>query len=109
MNRILVATDGSEGADRAVDYAAHYASRDGAELVIVNIVGGYGLPGSVFRSVTPGQHARLEQQLATISANTLTEARDRATASVSRRSCSNHVAAKSRTRSSRLPRTWAPR
>jgi nucleotide-binding universal stress UspA family protein len=44
MNRILVATDGSEGADRAVDYASLRAKDDSAELLIVNVIGGYGLP-----------------------------------------------------------------
>ena len=46
MSRILVATDGSEGANRAVDYAARRAKDDGADLLIVNIIGGYGLPNS---------------------------------------------------------------
>ncbi|MEJ2434854.1 MAG: universal stress protein, partial [Pseudolabrys sp.] len=35
MTCILVATDGSEGADRAVDYAAHLAKKEGMELLIV--------------------------------------------------------------------------
>jgi nucleotide-binding universal stress UspA family protein len=34
MQRITVATDGLEGADRAVDYAAHQAKYNGAELWI---------------------------------------------------------------------------
>ena len=41
---ILVATDGSEAADRAVDYAASLAKREGADLLIANVIGGYGLP-----------------------------------------------------------------
>ena len=39
MKRILVATDGSDGADRAVAYAAHLATTVGAELLIVNVIG----------------------------------------------------------------------
>ena len=39
MRHILVATDGSEGADRAIDVAAKLAKAFGAELLIVNIGG----------------------------------------------------------------------
>ena len=39
MTRILVATDGSEGADRAIDYAARWAKNAGADLLIVNVMG----------------------------------------------------------------------
>ncbi len=38
MTRILVAIDGSDGANRAVDYAAQRAKTDGADLLIVNVV-----------------------------------------------------------------------
>jgi nucleotide-binding universal stress UspA family protein len=37
MNRILVATDGSEGASRAVDRAARLSSALGAELLIATV------------------------------------------------------------------------
>ena len=78
MNRILVATDGSEGADRAVDYAARRAKADGAELLIVNVMGGYGLPDKVFLAFTNDQNVLLNELLASQSAATLTTARDRA-------------------------------
>jgi nucleotide-binding universal stress UspA family protein len=78
MTRILVATDGSEGADRAVDYAAHRAKVDGAELLIVNVIGGYGLPDKVTRAFSHAQHAWLEELLQSLSAQMLTKARDRA-------------------------------
>lgn len=78
MKRILVAVDGSVGADRAVDYAAQMAQTYGAELLIVNVIGGYGLPGSVFRRVTPQQHVWLEELLASLSAESLARARERA-------------------------------
>jgi nucleotide-binding universal stress UspA family protein len=78
MNRILVATDGSEGADRAVDYAARRAKDDGAELLIVNIIGGYGLPDKIFMAFTHDQQIWLKETLESQSAQTLTEARDRA-------------------------------
>jgi nucleotide-binding universal stress UspA family protein len=80
MACILVATDGSEGADRAIDYAAHRAKSDGVDLLIVNIIGGYGLPDAVVRAFTHAEHAWLEELLASLSAETLTKARDRARA-----------------------------
>ena len=61
MKRVLVATDGSEGADRAVDYAARRAKDDGAELLIVNVIGGYGLPEKVFMAFTEAQHVWLKE------------------------------------------------
>ncbi|MBT2188360.1 universal stress protein [Sphingobium nicotianae] len=42
MERIMVATDGSAGADRAVDRAAYLAHSLSAELVIVTICGDLG-------------------------------------------------------------------
>ena len=78
MNRILVATDGSEDADRAVDYAARRAKDDGAELLIVNVIGGYGLPDKVFMAFTHDQNFWFKQVSASQSAETLTAARDRA-------------------------------
>ncbi len=39
MRRIMVATDGSEGADRAVDLAAELAKAFGGELLIVTVGG----------------------------------------------------------------------
>ena len=78
MNRILVATDGSEAADRAVDYSAHWAKADGAELLIVNVIGGYGLPDKVFMAFTHDQHIWLKEMLESQSAQALTTARDRA-------------------------------
>ena len=78
MKRILVATDGSESAHRALDYAAQRALHEGAELLIVNVVGGYGLPGSVLQKFTTGQHAWLKELLGSLSASTLAEAQERA-------------------------------
>lgn len=78
MTRILVATDGSEGAGRAVDYAARLAEADGAELVIANIIGGYGLPDNVFLAFTDNHNVVLKELLASQSAEILTAARDRA-------------------------------
>jgi nucleotide-binding universal stress UspA family protein len=78
MACILVATDGSEGADRAVDYAAHLAKADGAELLIVHIIGGYGVPDNVFRQFTRSEQAWLREQLESVSKHILNAARERA-------------------------------
>ncbi len=78
MKRILVATDGSETADRAVEYAANLAKGHDASLLIVNVIGGYSLPDSVFRLFTQAQQAWLRELLESMSAQTLTKARDRA-------------------------------
>ena len=78
MRHILVATDGSEGADRAVDYAAHVAKVTGASLLIVNVIGGYGLPSTIVSQFTHAQHAWLDELLASMSAQMLTKARERA-------------------------------
>jgi nucleotide-binding universal stress UspA family protein len=57
MTRILVATDGSEDADRAIDYAARVAEKDGVDLLIVNVSGGYGLPDALTSRFT-NEHRR---------------------------------------------------
>lgn len=78
MTCILVASDGSEGADRAVDYAARRAKRYGAELLIVNVIDGHDLPEKVVRAFTRSQNAWLKEQLAALSTEVLTKARDHA-------------------------------
>ena len=78
MNCILVATDGSESANRAVDYAARWANHDRAELLIVNVIGGFGLPDNVFLAFTNDQNIMLKELLASQSAEILTAARERA-------------------------------
>jgi len=45
LRRILVATDNSDGAHRALDAAAHLAKQVGAGLIIVNVEQGYFDPG----------------------------------------------------------------
>jgi nucleotide-binding universal stress UspA family protein len=76
MTRILVATDGSEGADRAIDYAARWAKNTGADLLIVNVIGS--LPEKLLRNFTHAQHAWLDELFEALSAETLTQARNRA-------------------------------
>ena len=78
MKRVLVATDGSDGANRAVDYAAAAAKEHDADLLIVNVIGGYGLPDNILRRFTHAQQAWLEEMLESLSAETLKEASERA-------------------------------
>ncbi len=78
MSSILVATDGSSGADRAVDYAARRARDAGLALVIANVIGSEGLPESVIEAFTHPQQVWLQEMLASASASTLARARERA-------------------------------
>lgn len=80
MKRIVVATDGSEGADRAIDYAARWAKNVGADLLIANVIGGYGLPDKLVRAFTRAQQVWLDELFKSLSAEILTKARDRAKA-----------------------------
>ena len=80
MRRVLVATDGSESADRAVDYAADLAKREKADLLIANVIGGYGLPDKAMLRLTQSEQAWLREFLDSLSAETLTKARERARA-----------------------------
>lgn len=78
MKRVLVATDGSAGANRAVDYAAQQAKDYNADLLIVNVIGGFGILDDVFLRATEGQQVWLKELLDTRSAEILTEGRRRA-------------------------------
>ena len=62
IERIIVATDGSDGGDRAVDYAAAAANTYDAELIIVNVIG-HELPEEVFVRFTHAQQAWVEELL----------------------------------------------
>jgi nucleotide-binding universal stress UspA family protein len=78
VKQILVATDGSEGSDRAVDFAANLAKTCGATLLIINIRGGYGLPVALLRQFSNADGAWLGELLTSMSAEVLKSARDRA-------------------------------
>jgi nucleotide-binding universal stress UspA family protein len=78
VKRILVATDGSDGADRAVDFAAHLAKNTGADLLIVNVIGGEGILDNVFGRITNAQQIWFKEMFASESAEILTKARNRA-------------------------------
>ena len=75
---ILVATDDSAGARRAVDYAAALAKLLGANLLIVNVVGSYSLSGQAVRRFTRAQTTWLKETLEALSAELLRKALDRA-------------------------------
>lgn len=78
MKRILVATDGSPGADRAVDYAAQLAKDTGARLLAVNVTGSDGLPGEIFRRLTRRQQIWLDEMFDSVATDILKQAQDRA-------------------------------
>jgi nucleotide-binding universal stress UspA family protein len=78
MKRILVATDGSDAANRAVDYAAQLAKDNSADLLIVNVVGGDGLFGNMFNRITNAQEVWLKELFSSESAAILAKAKDRA-------------------------------
>ena len=75
MRRIMVATDGSEGADRAVDLAAELAKAFGGELLIVTVGGN--LSGEEMRQL---EHAEgnIGEALDMLSNQILTAAKTRA-------------------------------
>ena len=78
MKRILAATDGSEDANRAIDFAASLARDLGAELALANVIGGYGLPDEIFKRFTRAEAAWLDELLEAHSAQILKTARERA-------------------------------
>ena len=75
MKRILVATDGSDCAGRALDAAADLAKTYGAELIVATVEQGY-LQGELeeFRWV---ENASVEEILNAVSAEILKRASDR--------------------------------
>jgi nucleotide-binding universal stress UspA family protein len=80
MKLIIVATDGSEGANRALDHAVEEAKCHTSALLIVNVIGREGILDNIFMRATEGQQVWLEQMVDSLSAETLTKARNRAQA-----------------------------
>jgi len=76
MKRILVVTDGSEGASRAIGFAAELAVKLNCTLLILNVIGGYELPGGVMRKMLDAQSTWFDDLLATNSAGILRRAQD---------------------------------
>lgn len=77
MKYVLVGTDGSDGAGRAVDYAAHWAKESGARLLVVNVIGG-SLPDKTFSRLTHAEQTWLKELHTSLSAETLEKAREQA-------------------------------
>lgn len=75
MQHIMVATDGSAGADRAVDVAAELAKALGGDLLIVTIGGN--LPGDEMRQLAHAE-GNLGDALESLSTRILMDARERA-------------------------------
>jgi len=80
MKRIVVGTDGSEGAGRAVRYAAGLAGKLDCDLLIFNAIGGYELPGGVMRELLDHDSEWFNDLLATNSAEILRGAHEQASA-----------------------------
>ena len=78
MKRILVATDGSTGADRAVDAASELAKQFGAELLIATVEQGY-MQGEL-DELRWAKHATVEEVLTAVSREVLKRAGSRAQA-----------------------------
>ncbi|MBV8664692.1 MAG: universal stress protein [Hyphomicrobiales bacterium] len=76
MRRILVASDGSESAGRAVDAAADLASELKAELWIVNMIDG--LPDGVVERLARHEQSSIGDALNAVADRILMEARERA-------------------------------
>ena len=77
MKYVLVGTDGSEGAARAVDYAARWAKDSEARLLIVNVIAG-SLPDKMFSRLTNAEQDWLKELHTSMSAQTLKDAREHA-------------------------------
>jgi len=78
MQRLLVATDGSEGADRALTAAAELAKATDAELIIVNVEQGF--LHENLETVRGIEGASVDEVLYAASADILTRAQAKATA-----------------------------
>lgn len=77
MKRILIATDGSASANRALDYAVARAKEIGAQVLIVNVMG-QAFPEEVFQRFTHAQQSWVEELFTSLSSRTLTQAQERA-------------------------------
>src|SRR5690349_12314235 len=78
MQRVLVAIDGSDGADRALAAAAELAKVNAAELVIVNVEQGY--LSDTAEAVRQAEGASLDAILFTASEEILARAQSKAAA-----------------------------
>ncbi len=78
MNEILVATDGSEGAFRAIDYAVRLAKAMERRLIIANVSNA--VSTILFERFTPEQSAWLRERETALATDTLRAAAERARA-----------------------------
>ena len=76
MARILAATDGSDSAGRAIDYAADLAKALNGDLLIVNVAGM--LPALLFRRLSSKQNAWIREMESAVQAEILRNAGARA-------------------------------
>jgi len=72
MKRIMVATDGSDGAARAIGFAAQLARAFDGDLRVVNVAPSYGLPGNELEGFMRTEGVSIYQALAAESRDILT-------------------------------------
>jgi nucleotide-binding universal stress UspA family protein len=77
MRHLLAATDGSESASRAVDFAAQLAKTFDAELYLVNVIQDLGLPHRELRGFMRAENVSLEEVLAAQADDILRKAKSR--------------------------------
>lgn len=80
MERIVVATDGSAGAARAVEAAARLAASDGAALWLVNVIDDHEFSSEQLDEFRHAEHVSLATLLTSLSAQVLMKAEDSARA-----------------------------
>jgi nucleotide-binding universal stress UspA family protein len=78
IRRIVAASDGSDGANRAIEVAASLARGCDAELSIVNAINDHGLSTDQLNEFRYAEHVSLGQLLALLSAQLLMSAEYRA-------------------------------
>lgn len=78
--RILVATDGSDAADRAVELAAKLASQLKGSLKIIHVISVQNLPMAQLKDYALWEHVTLGEVLNTFAEEKVTAARKRAEA-----------------------------
>lgn len=78
MRHLLVATDGSQSASRAVEFAAQLAKTFDAELYLVNVIHDLGLPDRAMREFTRAENVSLGEALAAQAEEILSKGKSRA-------------------------------
>lgn len=84
MQCVLLATDGSDNANRATDFAARSAKAMGLALWILNVTDALGLTAGELSEFSYSEHVSRRELIESLSAQILGKARDRAEANGAR-------------------------